>query len=301
MRANPSFRDSSCGLSQGGDSLGEYLVISHLEVTVMDGRRYQVPRVEAYPLFAFREDGTPYAQPYGYTHHTVYADLIVPNGMWVMERPSFGHTWLIGAESHEVVPVSIDDRANQRRTLYTANKPFGFVQSEEAVYLPGTQVPTGSQRLSYARQVHKGELGKGVSIPRLRFAREHPDNSPKYHNFPRNRDQRRNPFRWARLSNVVAASGASARRLMSSYWPFVGQSYDTAGQRIGEFLHVRFGNTCDDISNQIISHSCFTFEELGNRIMCGQNLDNIWIRAGLANTFLRLIALGYQPIAVPVS
>jgi hypothetical protein len=261
----------------------------------MNGRMYRVPQIESYPLFTHGVDGQ-ITGIYDYTDYEVFADLVVPNGTWVLERPSFGYTWLVGAAWSELRDVFIDKRPPQERLLWLADKPFGFVQSEEAKYLPGTdtQVPVGPQSLSYARQIHKGELGQGVPIPRLQFAREHPDNARKLRSFPRNRSQRRNPFRWARLSDVAAAAGIPVFQLVTSYWPFTGHSYDSVNQRSDELLHVRLGASTGEIGAQHALPYYLTLEELRIRILGGQ-MYNIWIRAGLANTFLRLCALDYQP------
>ena len=265
----------------------------------MSGYTVKVWLTESYPLFCQQEDGSYCPEPYVTTDYDVFNYLEVPNGTWVMERPCFGHTELVGTDHDQLWTESLDKRPGRRRSLYLSEQTFGFVQAEKTGYDPVTnrRTPQGSRRLYYARQVHKGELGRGISIPRLQFAREHPDNARKMHDFERNRDQRRNPFRWARLSDLVAAAGISPHTAMADYWPFIGWSYDHVGRRHGELLHVRYGTTPDDIGGQSYGPSHLTFEELGREIMGGRALDEIWIRAGLANTILRLQALNYQPVA----
>jgi hypothetical protein len=267
----------------------------------MDGRTYWVsPQFESYPLFnQDPEDGTYAERPYGYTDYRVYDKLEVPNGAWVLERTlSSGYMFPAGAKMNEPESHTLFNGGHFVRVLYCSDKPFGFVLSEEAGWQDEhtfIQVPKGPCRLDYARQIHKGELGQGTPIPKIKFAREHKTLARKY-GPPRNLNRRSNPFRWARLDEVVKASGMSFDALLEGYWPFVGNShtYDHANQRGGMLLHARFGDTRMEIESQTHPHSYLTLEELRNLVEAG-NLDFIWIRAGLANTFLRLRALGYEP------
>ncbi|MBW4061013.1 hypothetical protein HJC99_00345 [Candidatus Saccharibacteria bacterium] len=268
----------------------------------MDGYTYRVPKYEIYPVYNHREDGSAYPEPSSETDYEVFSDFVVPNGMWVLERPTFGCTWIVGTTYQQVSSEPIDLRSlAYRRTLCISDTPFGFVKSEEATSVWGSskRVPTGPCLLKYARQIHKGELGQGIQIPKLKFARESAAAARKNTEFERGRDQKRNPFRWARLSDVVEAAGLPANVLLQRYWAFNGSSIDWSQDyrthRTGEFLHVRIGETAEEITAQPYRPTYLDKTEAGNQIRMESEVHTTWIRAGFANTLLRLVALNYQP------
>lgn len=265
---------------------------------VTDGYTYRVAAYEEYAVFDWYEEFEMYLRR-GDTVavHQVYTDLFVPNGTWVMERPAFGYSWLIGASWDQLRDESIDRRFNQRRTLYIGDRPFGFIQSAEAEWTPGTDIraPKGWQRLTYAHQIHKGEIGTwGVPIPQVKLAREHPSLARKYHQFPRGRDQKRSPFRWARLGEVVAACELT-KGLLAAYWPFVGGNYYLEDDPSEFVAQVRYGYKREVISEQIGPPGQLTLAQLQATLDSPGGLNYVWIRAGLAKTFMRLRAFGYDP------
>lgn len=251
----------------------------------MDGRVFKVSELKSFPNYGYIDNDP--NRPYIVDRYdkVVTTDLFVPNGTWVMERPyGMGYSWLIGVDKDDIRFEPINKLPLERMDLRLADRPFGYVSAADAYYLPGTDilVPLGTTFLSCAQQIHKGELIPGVSIPKLQFAR--------------NRIQRTSA-RWARLSDVVTASGMSTTRLMTDYWSFVGLDHDLSRNVRGQLLRVRFGDEAADISCQQSPHQYLMLEELADLIRGGRESSTVWISAGLANTFLRLRALGYQPLA----
>lgn len=264
---------------------------------VPGGRLYMVPEYEKYDVFDWYEGYQQYVHR-GTTVYEVYTELLVPDGTWVMERPSYGCTWLLGVEWDEIRQAKIDKRWLQERTLLMADRPFAFIESPESYWVPGTdiQAPKSWQKLSYARQIHKGEVSTwGIGIPRIKFAREHADLARKMHDFERNRDRRRNPHRWARLSDVVTATKLRRHEhLFDLYWPFVGDSYYVEPDVTDINIEVCTGANHAEISSQLTKPREMSRDQL-QKLIDEIGIDNVWIRAGLANTFLRLRAFRYDP------
>lgn len=219
---------------------------------------------------------------------------VVPNGKWVLMRP-LGSPWckLVGVDHSEVEDIVLDDLYGIAHVLYVSNKPFGFVTAEDLEYIPGElqPIPIGGKYLHVAQKVHKGELLPGIEIPKIEIVREEP--ALKSGGRERNRDQKRNHIRWARLSDVVAAAGVSAEELLLGYWPFIGWSYDHTSMRHGTLLHIVLHDSPEEFKTRQTTFQYFDQEE--TRRIVSDSTENMWIRAGLAKTILRLQTLGVQP------
>lgn len=256
----------------------------------MNGRTYRIPSTENYQIYNRGVIGDKYFSSEYYTDYTVWTEITIPDGTWVAELPHYGGPRLIGIDRDRVRVQCIDERRMMGRWLYLADQPFGFIAYAGSYWNHyGSVVDplVGPMRLSYAQQIHKGELGQGVPIPKLKFAREHSGIVHKMYEFDRNRDQKRNHLRWARFSDVVEASGLYASELLRQYWPFVGRENQ---------IDVRFGASHDAVSAQLNAPSYLTLEEIIRQIADGL-MEETWIRSGPANTLLRLVALNYQPTA----
>lgn len=228
----------------------------------------------------------------------------VPNGKWVMLQP-LGCAWrkLVGADYSEVEQVTLHNLYGIYHVLFVSDKPFGFITANELEYVPGEQqpLPVGNRYVHVAQKIHRGELLPGIAIPSIEIARQAPDPSRKNGVYPhsekgglkRNRDQRRNHIRWARLTDVIAASGLSAEEVLLGFWPFIGSSYDYTNKQSGTMLHVVAADSAEFIKTGApIVH--FLHKE-ATREMMSEPIDDLWIRAGLAKAILHLLALGVKP------
>ena len=221
---------------------------------------------------------------------------VVPNGKWVMERPC---RWaqLVGVKSEELELLEYTGKHGERHCLYVSDKPFGFIMAEDGEYVRG-QVQArlvGDLRLYSAQQIHKGELTQnGVPFPKLTLVREDPSLARKYGDFPRNRSQKRNHVRWARLADAVAASGLPDMELIHAYWRFVGFSVDHAHDRHGTFLHVVYGSA-EEVASPDRKIEYYSRSEFDQTLWWTERYHEMWIRAGLAKTILQLLSLGVTP------
>lgn len=268
----------------------------------MDGRTYRIHSTEEYRIYSkgffHGTSNSPYYPTEEFAYYTVWRDFVVPNGTWVAELPLFGRNRLIGVDHSLVRSKSIDERYGVHRWLYMSDRPFGFATYIGDDWEEGYSMPlSGPMSLIYARQIHKGELGQGVPIPKLKFAREEAVKPATVGNFTRNRHQRRNHIRWARLSDVVSATGRPVYGLLSYTWAF-GDWHPH--YELGQRIDVRYGADHVEVSSATMKRTSLTIDELSRQIMDGR-LDQIWIRSGFANTILRLIALGYQPQAITIA
>lgn len=220
---------------------------------------------------------------------------IVPNGKWVMEYLLIGSgwRWLVGIPEGELEHFVFTDKNGVQRVLFTHDKPFGYIVVDEdedvdqSVYPP---VPSGRRRLECARQIHKGELGKSVPIPRLNCARAN--------------DKKRGSG-WIRLTELASAADLSVEDVVFGYWQFSRTFYRHFGNGEvgGPLLDVVVAYSPDDIKSPVVFS--YTQADMAEILrMCkrvgGSYIENLWVRRGFAYTILRLRLLGVQPsIAQP--
>lgn len=228
----------------------------------------------------------------------------VSNGKWVMEQPT-GWNWckLVGVDRSEVEQIELHHLHGTYHILYVSDKPFGFVTAEDLEYVPGQlePLPVGGRYVHVAQKIHKGELLPSITIPSIEIARQAPDPSRKHGLYPhsekggltRNRDQKRNHIRWARLTDMVAATGLSAEEMLIGFWPFIGWSYDHSNDRHGTLLHIVLHDSPEDFRTKETYVHFFNQDE-ARRVISGTP-ENVWIRAGLAKAILHLLALGVKP------
>lgn len=225
---------------------------------------------------------------------------VVPNGKWVMERPSYGWSWLVGTTWDKLEDVEIDTRHGLNRTLYISDGPFAYVATDfedvDMTTSPASVKSTGRKTLHYAQQIHKGELGRGVPIPRLDYVRQplEPHQKP---NVTKARERRRGQHGWVKLADLGEMShgvGYSPDRqvdLVLGYWQYSGHVSWRLGQRVGTLVDAIWGSALD-IQLGNIDVKSLTKEQF--REECSDTSE-VWIRRGFAYTILRLQALGVRP------
>lgn len=190
-----------------------------------------------------------------------------------------------------------------------ADQPFGVVHVRKTNGEP-------SSYLSFraARQIHKGELGRGLDFPRPRFAREanpclveghvsYVTEKPVH-----KRDIRRGKMGWARLAEAAALAGYSPEEFVRRFYAFADSD--------GRGLHAIPDASHEDIHGKVPSHG-FTREfferELFREAPTGclavryqerdlpelfdRDPSRVWLRRGFVLAALSLHHLGYQPSA----
>lgn len=239
-------------------------------------------------------------------HHHRYYDadeyviektpFVVPNGKWVMEETLVAgrSSWLVGIDHSELKQATLSSLYGAHEVLYISDKPFGYVCADEEDVDPlSLQVKPGRRKtLVYARQVHKGELGRGVRIPWLDYVRE-PLAPHRGHNM-KARDRRRGQYGWVKLVDLgemtVGYRPSDLVELILGYWQFSGhRNYQDDGQ----LVDVAWGSHHDikDGTAEFRSLTCKQFRD-----EC-DDLSEMWVRCGFARTILRLQALAVQPEA----
>lgn len=227
--------------------------------------------------------------------------FVVPSGKWVLEDSLIrGYwSWLVGIEHAELKQVTLHSLYGTHHVLYISDKPFGFVYAEdEDVDRMTSQVKhSGRKTLQYARQIHKGELGRGINIPRLNYVRQPLD--PHRGQGMKARDRRRGQRGWVRLADLGEMSGCGycpneVVELVLGYWQFSGHRnyplYEN-DQDGGQLVDIAWGYR-HDIENGTAEFMSLTPSQF--REECDDTSD-AWIRRGFAFTILRLQALGVQP------
>lgn len=224
----------------------------------------------------------------------------VPNDKWVMERP-YGWAWLIGITPNELERFNYTDKRGVRCTLLVSDKPFGYIVADEedvdkSVYPPVIK-QNGRKTLVYARQIHKGELGRGVRIPTLDYVRQ--PLAPHRGLGMSARERRRGQHGWVKLVDLgemsVGYNPDAQIELVLGYWPFSGhrnyRGYQN-DQEGGQLVDVAWGSRLD------IAAGDAEFKSLTRKRFlekCSFDTSDVWIRRGFAYTILRLETLGVQP------
>lgn len=223
--------------------------------------------------------------------HTTTAHII-PDGTWIMERPSLGWSQLVGVEHSAPIDLHITDESGLDHIYLICDKPFGFVVDEY------NEV---RKTLVCARQVHKGELGRTVPIPRLAYVRQ---TTHKPYAGMKARDRRRGNLGWVRFADFMEAACvnyelARAVQLVLDYWQFSGHLFYADGiyEPTDTLVDVAFALYADEIKGsqlKVVEASRKAFQKFAL-----EEPDTVWIRRGFAYTILRLLALGYKPVEQP--
>lgn len=221
---------------------------------------------------------------------------VVANGKWVMERPS-GWAWLIAADKDGVDHLRYTDECGVVHSLYVSDTPFGYITADEddvdqSVYPP---VPSGRRRLQYARQIHKGELGRGIPFERLPYVRQAFEKGQKP-SVTKPRERRRG-YGWVRLIDLVDATGLSYEEIVFGYWGYSGHRNYENDQGGGQLLDIVWASFEEDIKGKVPSVLSLTRSDAETTLMAWKR-SRIWVRRGFAYTVLRLHALGVQPYAM---
>lgn len=232
----------------------------------------------------------------------VQTPYVVPNGKWVMERP-YGWAWLIGVEFDELEVFQYADKQDTKHVLYISDKPFGYIVADEqdvdmTVY-PRVIKPNGRKRLVCARQIHKGELGQTVPIPRIKYVRQAFEPNQRL-SVRKSRERRRSNYGWVRLPDLVAATGIGVQDTVFGFWNYSGHrnNWLDNGQDGGVLLDIVRAWE-DEIKGEVPAVRSLTKHEaammLGGWHDWNFYVGDIWVRRGFAYTVLRLTALGVRP------
>lgn len=213
---------------------------------------------------------------------TVETPLIVPNGKWILESyHGIGQVLHGGKGDMELQSFNPDGRNGV--TVYVGDKPFGYVIGDGHYDRPRL-------RLVSARQVHKGELGRGVPTSHLNYVRQPFKPGEKLHMSARDR---RRGYGWVKLSElaeiVVGYNPDEWIQLVLNYWRFSGHLEYRHGEAIGTLVDTMWGSKFDITSGEQEEVS-MTFQEFATA-----DPSELWIRRGFAYTILRLRALGVKP------
>lgn len=229
--------------------------------------------------------------------------LVVPNGKWVMERPLISGywSWLVGIDYSELEQVTLHSLYGDSHILYISDKPFGYVVADgedvDRLVYPAEVKSSGHKTLDYARQVWKGELGRGVRTAALDYVRQ-PLASSRGLGM-KARERRRGQYGWVKLSDLGEMSGCGYNpdkdvELILGYWQFSGhrnyRHYEN-DQDGGQLVDVAWGSRLDiklgDAEFKSVTREQFREE--------GSDTSELWVRRGFAYTILRLQALGVKP------
>jgi hypothetical protein len=253
-----------------------------------------------------REGALPVTDPYSADSFFHQEDMIqtktpfvVPNGKWVMERPNHGYSWRVGVDLDELEVFWYTDEHCMSRVLYICDKPFGYVvvryeDMDESVCPPE---PIGAKRLFHARQIHKGELGQSVPIPRLNYVRQAFAEGTKP-NVINARECKRSNLGWVRLTELAEAAELSLGETVYAYWDFSGHRNSKRYQNDqdgGQLLDIVVASAKDEIEEMVPDVKSVTKQEALDLIR--ESVRVLWVRRGFAATVLRLVALGVEPWA----
>lgn len=219
---------------------------------------------------------------------------VVPNGKWVAEQ-GYGYNWPVGVGSDELNQLEYHDKNGVYHRLFTSDKPFGFVavDLDDCEGNPMRIDSSVRKTLVYARQVHKGELGRGVPIPTVDYVRQ--PFEPHQKLGMKARERRRGQYGWVKLAELgemtVGYRPDQQIELVLDYWQFSGHLSWQKGQRIGTLVDVAWGSSLD-IQLGNAEFMSLTREQF--REECSDTSE-VWVRRGFAYTVLRLLALGVRP------
>lgn len=271
-----------------------------MTVVATEGRTFTIKSLELDPEIA---SGRKFPANGRYTtgadYHEVETPYVVPNGKWVASWPSASWAKLVGADWSEIESVTLDTRyggmSDFYSTLYICDRPFGFVRKD----MPwGNEYVDGSNayrsNLTVARQIHKGELGRTVPIPRIDYVRQPFGTHQKLS--VTKAHQRRRGYGWVKLADLgevtVGYNPDKVVELILGYWKFSGHLCYYNHKPDGTLVDTVWGSSLDiqlgDVEVVSMTQGRFRRE-------AGADTSEMWIRRGFAFTILRLQALGVEP------
>lgn len=203
---------------------------------------------------------------------------VVPNGKWVAEY-NYGNP--IGPGREAIQEIVLETHGFQQSVLLVSDQPFGYVVTGD-----------GGRRCLYpARQIHKGELGRGPEVARLSYVRQAFPEGTK--GSVRGAHQRRRGYGWTRLGDLVKATGLSAGDIMAGYGKFAGRPHYQAGLPVGTLFDIVVTNDEAEISGREPTITTLEMSEYTTTRL-DDPPESVWVRRGFATTVLRLQALGYS-------
>lgn len=267
----------------------------------MSGREYKIRRwVEAEGRsWAMREEEYPFSVrdgawvlevSSGYSTQTYYHDEGEDFRSETQSEASkfevVGQAQQITLSSHyrSQTDSSNSYRLGGRDVLLVSSEPFGVISwHEEDGELDG------GKYFRPARQIHKGELGRGPEAPMPLFAREAPSTVTEWTS---PRDRKRGYIGWARLTEVAAVAKLEPHQVILDYWDFVDARGSTK-------LDVVIAFSRDQIHKKAVSPDIrvrFTRQQVEELVAAGNTQwHDFWIRRGFARTVLMLRYFGYTP------
>lgn len=259
-----------------------------------EGRTYIVKTLERNPHFteemqAYRDkiDENPslILKPNGTFRPTplikVETPHVVPNGKWVLESFHGLGQVLHSGEGDMELESFMPDGPNHV-TVHVGDRPFGYVVADGHCDRPRL-------RLVSARQVHKGELGRGVPTLQLTYVRQpyRPNERPNLSA----RDQRRGRG-WVMLSELaeltVGYNPNEWTKLVLGYWAYSGHLSYEFGRPNGTLVDTMWGSKLD-ITFGDQEEVSMTYDQFASA-----DPSELWIRRGFAYTILRLRSLGVK-------
>lgn len=207
--------------------------------------------------------------------HEVEIPFLVRNGEWVLEG-----NWqnVLGTRDRELRSINLDIRPGKSDWMTISDKPFGVITCLDDG--GGFSVHPIRQRLHTARQIHKGELGRTISVPSLKYVRQqHP------------RD-----FGWVRLRDLSEVTVSSdlykAIDLVIDASQFSGNLEYRAGRPVGPQIDAIWASEQEIQAGNVrvvgLAPERFKFEAQIAK-------SELWIRRNFAYTILRLHTLGVKP------
>lgn len=135
------------------------------------------------------------------------------------------------------------------------------------------------RRLKLARQIHKGELGRFPTIPRLTvvFDQERARSNPEHHTNG-----------WVRLTELAGLSELSIRELLTEFWPVMDYDWTPSNE---PRTHLMYGQPSDIRSGRVRFEER-TQAQILQALNDWESWDDIWIRRGTARAILHLLQFG---------
>jgi hypothetical protein len=218
---------------------------------------------------------------------------VVPNGKWVMKGVSgeLGYHQHFVGDPTKIDHIELESHGGVRDVIWISDESFGMLSWNKS---DDTWLPTGGIRFESAKQVHKGQLGQLVPIPKLKYVRE---DKPEVWAYAKGKRKNRSHIGWGQASDLLAESGLTFTEIVQRFWPFV-DFRSQPEDRFPPTLKMLFGVTPEHIKARRRSVLRYSKEQILAILKDNPNaLDSAWIPEGLIKTILRLLALGYKPVA----
>lgn len=230
-------------------------------------------------------------------YNVIETPYVVPNGMWVLEgydEDWFVHQRFVGDQT-KIERIDLDRSVG--KILWVSEEPFGTLRWERDRDC-ATSLPTGGIHFSSAKQIHKGQPGQLVSIPKLKYVRE---DKPEVREWAQGKRKFRSHVGWGKVSDLVATTKLSFEEIIERFWPFVDYNHQP-WHRFPATLKMLRDVNAEQIKNRDRTVEQLTKQEILDALQEDPDAYNdAWIPAGLSKTILRLIVLGYQPVGVTIN